>query len=1063
MAESQPSKDATFRYIAATEGCQPHDIHRSNASITEGASLIPTIYATPHGYEFPTVGNNAKGVYMGVLFHPSMPRHGTGIKAFLACIHRSLAKATTSKQGIDSFLKAWTEKDSSGRSIVATVLMGDATEYSIVDVVDSLWTSASYSLADSMEVATVPANAKVQRASPKLQQWLDGSSPSSTHSILHKAKAVCPSPAFSGFMKVTAGNTSFKGLPDADTMTTIGNATASLASASRKALENAVYRKTWTHVQRLSIAALFHIPTGTAWFSASPAPQYDLFVPFWADTSGGFGAPALNVFNRFQANSAWWQGEALLRNKVLNQALDDEKQFETQALAQRHIIQHWSEGLETSPPGSDSRGRSAITHYCVRFADSTRRMSHRELVESPRTARPLSKAHQRALWNDSVHRSMHHLHYPKPGRSVRSGTCFILSKIAPIAFLAVIVFLVCFACSEYMHYLGKPKDFPRMFHRAVVYWGCTALQRTMDWVPDIPVNICRSMEDAGAPYYLRAILPFLIMFYLPFRLGLMPTISKKKRKIMLNRVSALPLTAEHNPVARADETKEDEGEYEADVVIVGAGAAGLMAARRCAEAGLKVCVLEARDRVGGRTCTVLTQDGQAADVGGQWLGSTQRRCHDLVKELGLELYAQRGTKPEHGKSVVIMEGKRVAYKGLIPLLPSFIPGVPSVTSLLDLQRNIDKLDAEGAKVPVEAPWEADDAVTLDSITVEQAFRSQCWSLKAKKMLEIATRTIFGVEPACLSYLYFLQFTRGAGGLMALAEVENGAQETKIVGGAQQLSIGLWEHVKRLGGVVHLNAAVASIAHEGADASTVEQSPVQHLEKESDPSAWARLSLEARHTQLSRASNSVRVATTDGRVFRAKYAIVTIPAPLTHTIRFQPSLPHVREVMVQRMGMGCITKFLVRYETPFWTRDGYNGLALDSRGPVSCVYDGSSPEGNVFWLVGFIAGEHSVRLGQLSRDERRKAVTQHLGVMFDSTEAESPLEYIDKNWGEEEYSRGCYFGSLPPGVLTQSKNALKQPFGRVHFAGTETATEWSGYIEGALQSGERAAGEVLARL
>ena len=99
---------------------------------------------------------------------------------------------------------------------------------------------------------------------------------------------------------------------------------------------------------------------------------------------------------------------------------------------------------------------------------------------------------------------------------------------------------------------------------------------------------------------------------------------------------------------------------------------------------------------------------------------------------------------------------------------------------------------------------------------------------------------------------------------------------------------------------------------------------------------------------------------------------------------------------------------------------------------------------------------------LSEDDRRALVVSTLSKLFGPAAAE-PFDYLEQNWTEEEYTRGCYGGRLGAGVWTQYGAALAEPIGRIHWASAETSNVWNGYMDGAVRSGHRAPAEVLAAL
>jgi monoamine oxidase len=161
-------------------------------------------------------------------------------------------------------------------------------------------------------------------------------------------------------------------------------------------------------------------------------------------------------------------------------------------------------------------------------------------------------------------------------------------------------------------------------------------------------------------------------------------------------------------------------------------------------------------------------------------------------------------------------------------------------------------------------------------------------------------------------------------------------------------------------------------------------------------------------------------------------------------------------------MGRVVKVHALYDEPFWRHHGLSGLVVSDRGPVEVVYDNSPEGGSPGVLVGFVEGQHARDFSRLAAADRRAAVLDSL-VGFFGEQAGRPRELLERSWADEEYSGGCFAGYFPPGVWTSYGRALREPIGRLHWAGTETATVWSSYMDGAVRSGERAAAEVLAAL
>lgn len=480
-----------------------------------------------------------------------------------------------------------------------------------------------------------------------------------------------------------------------------------------------------------------------------------------------------------------------------------------------------------------------------------------------------------------------------------------------------------------------------------------------------------------------------------------------------------------------------------DCIVVGAGLAGLSAARVLAEQGYSVRVLEARDRVGGRTMTVPTGLGEAScvDVGGQWLGPTQDAALRLAAELRLPLYRQRGTAAAEGRSVVVADGRRTEYAGTIPWLPSYIPGLPSLLGLLGLHRAISRLDAQAARVPPDAPWEAPAAAAMDARTLSSGAVAGAASAAARDVLSAGMQAILTTEPATTSWLYMLHYVRSAGNMFRLTEVEGGAQNYRVHGGMAQLSEGLARA---------LHTAAARV-------------PQRVAATASAPLAAAAVVLSAEVVAVEQSAETpwVVVRCRDGAVHRARWVVVAAPPPLTARIHFSPPLPSWQTTLTSRLQMGSVIKCIAFFKDAWWQRMGFNGLALDNAGPVRMVFDTCYPDAPA--LVAFVTGAHAIHWSDRPAAERRQAVLRHLSRLFGSDLAMQPVAFVERDWTREEFSRGCYVGVAPPGLITQVGNSLREPWGRVHFAGTEAAVVWMGYIDGAIRSGQRAGYEVVSRL
>lgn len=441
-----------------------------------------------------------------------------------------------------------------------------------------------------------------------------------------------------------------------------------------------------------------------------------------------------------------------------------------------------------------------------------------------------------------------------------------------------------------------------------------------------------------------------------------------------------------------------------DVVIVGAGLAGLAAARTLTAAGVDVVVLEARSRVGGRTCTRPASDGTLIDHGGQWIGPAQDRLAALAEAVGVTTFRTYDT----GNHIEYKNGRRTLYSGAIPTSDPLVT-MEVVEALL----NVSMMASE---VPLDAPWTAPSAAEWDAQTAATWMDNNISFGDVRNLFTLAVQAVFSIEPRDVSFLHFLFYIHSGGNLNSLLSVSRGAQESRFSGGAQAISnkvAGL------LGDRVVLNASVHTIAQD--DTGVRAESDTLHV--------------------------------------TAQRAIIALPPTLAGRLRYKPALPGYRDQLTQRMPMGTVIKVHCLYATPFWREEGLSGQVVSDGGIMRITFDNSPENGTPGVLLGFIEGDEGRLWGRRSLEERRAAVLECL-VRYFGEKAGQPYEYLEQNWADEEYSRGCYAGIMPPGAWTAYGEALRAPIGRLHWAGTETATIWNGYMDGAIQSGERAASEVM---
>uniref|UniRef100_A0A4W4ETM1 Amine oxidase n=1 Tax=Electrophorus electricus TaxID=8005 RepID=A0A4W4ETM1_ELEEL len=439
---------------------------------------------------------------------------------------------------------------------------------------------------------------------------------------------------------------------------------------------------------------------------------------------------------------------------------------------------------------------------------------------------------------------------------------------------------------------------------------------------------------------------------------------------------------------------------------------GLSAAKLLMESGLNPVVLEARDRVGGRTYTVQNKQTKWVDLGGAYIGPTQNRILRLAKQYGVQTYKVN----EQESLVHHVKGKSYPYKGSFP--PVWNP-----LALLDYNNLWRTMDKMGMEIPKEAPWRAPHAEEWDKMTMQELFKKVCWTSVARRFATLFVNVNVTSEPHEVSALWFLWYVKQCGGTMRIFSTTNGGQERKFVGGSSQISECM---ARELGDRVKLDSAVYSIDQTG---------------------------------------DMVLVKTLHEDTYKAKYVILAIPPGLNLKIHFKPELPPIRNQLIHRVPMGSVIKCMVYYRENFWRKKGYCGSMVieDEEAPIGLTLDDTKPDGTVPAIMGFILARKSRTLAGLTKEERKKRICEIYARVLGSDDALHPVHYEEKNWCEEEYSAGCYTVYFPPGILTQFGRVMREPVGRLYFAGTETATEWSGYMEGAVQAGERAAREILCMM
>lgn len=448
---------------------------------------------------------------------------------------------------------------------------------------------------------------------------------------------------------------------------------------------------------------------------------------------------------------------------------------------------------------------------------------------------------------------------------------------------------------------------------------------------------------------------------------------------------------------------------DADVVIVGAGLSGMIAARTVLQAGLTPVVLEADERVGGRILTEEVLPGVPVELGAQWIGDTHHRMFALAAELGVETFPQY----EDGETSYELVNSGVLRENDFH--------VRFASELKELELVLRRLDVLASQVPVEAPWQAPRALEWDSFTAGAWYDGQGLSDVARTLLEICTVGILAVPTAEVSFLHLLFTIQTCGVTSELfAESEGGAQTARFVGGTgeipRRLAALLSEHI-------------------------VLRAPVLLIE----------------HT-----ASSVTVHCRGGLVARGRRAIVAISPTLAGRIMYDPPLPGVRDQLTQRLPNGSAMKAFFVYDEPFWRADGFNGQLISDVGPARMSNDTCVPGVDYGVILLFLEGDQARTAGRLPEAERREALTAELVRHFGSRAAK-PEAYVDGEWSDRQWTRGCYNANHGPHVWTTYGSALATPIGAIHWASTDTAASWSAYMEGAVEAGERAARAVVESL
>lgn len=483
---------------------------------------------------------------------------------------------------------------------------------------------------------------------------------------------------------------------------------------------------------------------------------------------------------------------------------------------------------------------------------------------------------------------------------------------------------------------------------------------------------------------------------------------KFSRRQLLGAGSALAVGGSLGGAGSAEATTE--GRFRADVCVVGAGFAGLAAAWRLHQAGLRVIVLEARNRVGGRSWTVTMKDGTFIDNGGQWVGPSQHAILALIKEMGGETYPT----PEFGRTLQRALTRDNEYYRVVGDDDDSHPDAAVANAALAA------VDEVAATIDTEAPWTHPEAERLDGLTFAEWLRQNFEDQRVRRYLAVEVGSVPSASAAEISMLQLGWMIRACEGLDVLFAAEGGAQQDRVVGGTQPIAIRLAE---RLGRAVRLGQPVRRI-------EWTERGAIVHA---------------------------------DGMRVIARHVVVATPPHLAGAIEYSPSLPTSRTQITQRWPQGLVIKVQVIYPAPFWRDDGLSGASYDHLSPVAETADSGVPEhiSRAGVLTAFIYSDEARKTSLLTPEARRTLVLDELARRF-GPRALSPTHYHELNWSMQPWTRGCFTGFLSPGATALLGTAMRAPVGPLHWASTENSSVWPSFIDGAVLAGQRAADTILAR-
>ncbi|PPS45119.1 flavin monoamine oxidase family protein [Chroococcidiopsis sp. TS-821] len=448
-----------------------------------------------------------------------------------------------------------------------------------------------------------------------------------------------------------------------------------------------------------------------------------------------------------------------------------------------------------------------------------------------------------------------------------------------------------------------------------------------------------------------------------------------------------------------------------DCIVIGAGLAGLVAARNLQRLGRCVLLIEAQDRIGGRMHGQYLPSKQWIDRGGQWVGPTQDRILALLDEYNV----RRFPSPSEGLKVLVFDGQRYEFDGFFQGFPEGeAPGV-SEAEWRDAMDAWQRFEALSQALPAGHPHRNDTNQQLDSDTFARWIADN-------------THTAFG-------RWYFSYMARAIG----------------YLGPAEPHQISLLHALWGQKSAPQSEHPEAELLHGGA--GQIPQKIADELKNQ--------IRLSEPVLRIRQDSTKVEVETTKN-AYTAQFAIVAMPPYHAGRITYDPPMPPLRSQLTQRVPMGCCAKIMVSYDRPFWRAKKLAGIAIGNCQWLELCADSSDPETGVGVIATFVVGDRYSRWRAKSDSDRRAAVLSDLAIYF-GEEALSPSTYNEVDWPGDPWTGGGYAAFMPPGVWTSFGEALTAPVGRIHWAGTEMADRWAGFFDGAVRTGEAAAEAIQSLL